>query len=364
MRAQAKSSSRIFFLIVLALIIGGFFIFASASLGKLDNEVSVFAKLTSKQLAALVIGFIAMIGAASIPYKQWRVYALPILILTALGTLLVFIPGLGITSGGARRWIDIGFFSLQPAEFLKLGLVFYFAAWVASVKDKIKTTQWGLLPLCVLLGIAGVILIAQPDVGTFLVMAAALVTMYFVGGASYKDIMILLLIGAIGAGGLAVYKPYIRERVMTYINRSDDVQGSSYQVNRSLIAIGSGGMFGRGFGQSLQKFHALPQPVGDSIFAVASEEFGFVGAVVIIALFLLFGLWGLKIAAGAPDTFSRLLVVGIVILIMSQSFMNIAAMLGLIPLTGDPLIFVSQGGSSLLFALIGCGIILNISRYA
>lgn len=359
-----KNSSRIFFGIITSLLVIGFFIFSSASLGKLGQDIGTFATLTSKQFAVLFVGFLGMLVISKIHYKQWRTYALPILIATTAATLLVFIPGLGIESGGAKRWLDLVFFSLQPAEFLKLGLVIYFAGWLAAVRDKVSTTKWGLLPLLLLLGITGGILIAQPDTGTFIVIASSLVAMYFVGGASWKNIGILFLIATIAAGGLAAYKPYIRDRIMTYINPSADSLGSSYQLNQSLIAVGSGGLVGRGFGQSLQKFSFLPQPVGDSIFAVASEEFGFLGATVLVSLFLLFGLWGLKIASGAPDTFSRLLVTGIVILILSQSFMNIAAMLGLIPLTGDPLIFVSQGGSALLFALTGCGIMLNISRYS
>lgn len=359
-----KQVSRVFFLIILAMLIVGFFIFSSASLGKLDQDVSIFAKLASKQLAVLLIGFVLMLVVSKINYKYWRKYALPILITTTIVTLLVFIPGLGIEAGGAKRWINLQIFSLQPAEFFKLGLVIYFAAWIASVKDKVTTTKWGLLPLLILLGLSAGLLIAQPDAGTFIVVAAALVSMYFVSGASYRDLAILILIGAIGAGSLAIYKPYIRERIMTYIHPTSDTLGSSYQLNQSLIAIGSGGMLGRGFGQSIQKFTFLPEPIGDSIFAVASEEFGFLGASLLISLFLLFALWGFKIAANAPDTFGRLLAMSIVIMIITQSFMNISAMLGLIPLTGDPLIFVSQGGSSLLFALIGSGIILNISRYA
>ncbi|MCE9628739.1 MAG: putative lipid II flippase FtsW [Candidatus Vogelbacteria bacterium] len=359
-----KQVSRVFFLIVLSLLVSGFFIFSSASLGKLNQDVSIFAKLASKQLAVLLTGFVIMLVVSKINYKNWRKYALPILITTVLVTLLVFIPGIGIQSGGAKRWIDLYLFSLQPSEFFKLGLVIYFAAWIASVKDKVTTTKWGLVPLLVLLGLSAGVLITQPDIGTFLVVAIALVSMYFVSGASYRDLAILALIGAIGAGGLAIYKPYIRERIITYIHPTADTLASSYQLNQSLIAIGSGGLFGRGFGQSIQKFSFLPEPIGDSIFAVASEEFGFIGASLLISLFLLFALWGFKIAANAPDTFGRLLSMSIVIMILTQSFMNISAMLGLIPLTGDPLIFVSQGGSSLLFALTGSGIILNISRYA
>jgi cell division protein FtsW len=357
-----RKNSRVFFGIILLLVVCGFFIFVSASLGKIDQDISSFVRLVTKQLVVLFVGFILMLVISQIPYKKWRQYALLMLIVTTIGTLLVFVPGLGIKAGGAYRWIGFGGFTIQPSEFLKLGLIVYFAAWISSVKTKVSDTKWGLLPLLILLGGAGAIFFLQPDIGTFLIIAVSLVAIYFVGGASLKDLGILFLIGLIAAGGLVASKPYLRQRVMTFINPDANVLSSSYQINQSLIAVGSGGMFGRGFGQSLQKFNFLPQPVGDSIYAVASEEFGFLGSVFLLSLFLLFGLWGLKIAGGAPDTFGRLLVVGIVILVMTQSFMNIGSMLGIIPLTGDPLAFVSQGGSALLFALMGSGIILNISR--
>jgi len=359
-----RRNSRVFFIIILSLVICGFFIFVSASLGKLDQDINTFVRLVTKQLVILFIGLILMLIISQIPYKKWRGYALPLLIITTLGTLLVFIPGIGIKSGGAYRWIGFGGFTVQPAEFLKLGLIIYFSAWVSTIKTKITTFKWGLLPLLILLGGTGIIFVLQPDIGTFLTISVSLVSIYFIGGGSLKDLAIIFLIGLIAGAGLVATKPYLRQRVLTFIHPSSDALGSSYQINQSLIAVGSGGAFGRGFGQSLQKFNFLPQPVGDSIYAVASEEFGFLGSVFLLSLFLLFALWGLKIAGNAPDVFGRLLAVGIVILVITQSFMNIGAMLGIIPLTGDPLAFVSQGGSALLFTLMGSGIILNISRTA
>ena len=207
------------------------------------------------------------------------------------------------------------------------------------------------------------VLLSQPDTGTLLVMLAAGFGMFFAGGARWRDIFILVGTSLSGAFLLVLSRPYIMDRILAFINPSKDPLGASYQIQQSLIAIGSGELFGRGFGQSIQKFSFLPEPFGDSIFAVTAEEFGFIGSTFLIMLFLFLALRGLKIATRAPDHFSGLVVVGIVILIVSQSFINMASMLGLFPLTGLPLLFISHGGSALFFALLGIGIILGISRY-
>lgn len=344
------------------LALGGFFIFISASLGKLDQSPSIFGRLAIKQGIVLLVGLGLFFVLSRINYKKIRPFALPILVSSFILTLLVWIPQLGSEAGGARRWLVFGSISLQPSEFLKLGLVIYFAAWLATVKNKVSTTKWGFIPLMVLLGVAASALVVQPDIGTLLVISASLVGMYFVSGANWKHLSILGLIGIIALGAIIYTKPHVRERINTFIDRTSETQSRSYQINRSLIAVGSGGVVGRGFGQSIQKFSFLPEPIGDSIFAVASEEFGFIGSVIIVMTFFIYGLIGFKISARAPDNFGKLLVIGIVILILCQSFMNIAAMLGLIPLTGKPLIFISQGGSALLFALIGSGIIASVAR--
>ena len=361
--SKPKAESRLFLLLVVLLAGFGFFIFLSASLGMVGSDLPGFIRIGLKQFAVLMAGLILMIAVANISYRHFRTYALPLLILSTVATALVFVPGLGISAGGATRWLDRGPVSFQPAELLKLGFVIYYAAWLASVKEKSGTFKQGLLPLFILLGLAGGLLILQPDTGTFLVIAAALVGQFFVGGGKWRHLFLMALLGVLAIGALAATKPYIRDRIVTFFDPDSDTLGSAYQINQSLIAIGSGGLSGRGFGQSLQKFNFLPQPIGDSIFAVASEEFGFIGAIIILLLFLAFGLGGLKIAARQTDTFGRLLAAGLVILVISQSFANIGAMLGLIPLTGEPLIFVSQGGSALLFGLTAVGIILNIARH-
>jgi cell division protein FtsW len=186
--------------------------------------------------------------------------------------------------------------------------------------------------------------------------------MLLVAGMKIRHLMLLLGLAIVLVAGLAVARPYVKERLLTFLDSSRDPQGASYQIQKSMLAIGSGGITGRGFGQSIQKFSSLPEPTGDSIFAVAAEEFGFLGACALIIIFLLFGIRGVEIARRSPDLFSGLLATGIVILIVSQSFANIAAMLGLIPLTGVPLVFVSHGGSALLFAFLEIGVLLNISK--
>ena len=213
------------------------------------------------------------------------------------------------------------------------------------------------------MGIISTVLLAQPDTGTLLVMLAAGFGMFFAGGARWRDIAILVGASISGAVLLVLSRPYIMDRILAFIDPNKDPLGASYQIQQSLIAVGSGELFGRGFGQSIQKFSFLPEPFGDSIFAVTAEEFGFIGSSLLIMLFLFLAIRGLKIAVRAPDHFSGLVVVGIVILIVFQSFINMASMLGIFPLTGLPLLFISHGGSALFFALLGIGIILGISRY-
>jgi len=202
----------------------------------------------------------------------------------------------------------------------------------------------------------------QPDTDTFIIIVFSGLAIFLAGGGGWRYIIITIAIGAIGLVGVVYTKPYVMSRIDTFINPSENALGSGYQIQQSLIAVGSGGMFGRGFGQSIQKFNVLPEPIGDSIFAVASEEFGFVGAVGIILLFIFFSFRGLKIAGKVSDTFGRLVVVGIVILIVSQAFVNIGAMVGVLPLSGITLPFVSHGGTALFVTLVEVGMILNISK--
>jgi len=359
-----KRADSIFLFIVLLLSLGGFFLFLSASLGLLAKDGARFGAIAATQGVWLVVGLGAFFLSSRVHYRFWKRHAALFLFAATLLTAAVFIPFLGFEHGGARRWISLFGFSFQPAEFLKLAVIVYFAAWFSRAAEKIKTVKYGAAPFIAVLGIAAAVLLTQPDTGTFLVVGASSFLIYFLAGGKWRHMLALVLIGTAFAFVFVEAKPYVKERIAVYLNPDADPLGSGWQVKQSEIAIGSGGLFGRGFGKSVQKFTFLPEPIGDSIFAVAAEEFGFVGGVAIIFAFFLFFLRGMRIANRAPDRFGRLLASGIVILITFQAFLNIGTMLGAVPLTGLPLPFISKGGTALLVALTGAGIVLNISRYA
>jgi len=354
-----------FFATVITLILVGFLFFFSASLGSLAKETGAkFSSIIFNQIfLGLILGTLGMLVASKINYLYYKKYAFYIFLASIFLSVLVFVPSLGFEHGGAKRWLSLGPISFQPAEFLKLGFVIYFAAWLSFVRTKVKTLKFGVLPIFLFLGLVGIILFNEPDTGTFLVIFITAMSMFFVAKAKWKHIFSLGFLALAGGGVLAYFKPYIWQRIVTFINPSADGLGAGYQLKQSLIAIGSGQWFGRGFGKSIQKFNFLPEPMGDSIFAVSAEEWGFIGSILLIILFLFFTFRGLHIASKAPNNFARLLTVGIVILVISQSFLNIASMLGVFPLTGMPLLFVSQGGTALMFTLLEMGIIFNISKY-
>lgn len=356
---------KIFFGIVIALVIIGVIMFTSASLGILaKNEAKFYSVIFAQFAFGLGGGLVALYLGFKIPYKFWRQYSLLIFIISIILTILVFIPNLGTLHGGARRWVNIFGVSFQPVEFLKIGFIMYFAAWLSWAKNRINDMRFSVLPLLILVGIITVILLKQPDTKSIILIIITALCMLFVSGVPWKYILGLLGISLIGCIILVSFKPYLMERVKTFVNPSQNSSGSSYQLQQSLIAIGSGGVFGRGLGQSIQKFNYLPEPQGDSIFAVLGEELGFIGTSAIILIYLAFALRGYKIAYRAPDSFSKLLVIGIITMITAQSFMNIASIIGVFPLTGVPLVFISHGGTALLLSLGMMGIVLNISRAA
>ncbi len=360
---RGRKVDRVFLITVFTLIIFGVAMFVSASLGILNRNKDLFFSVLFSQLAfGLGGGLVGMYLAMKIEYKFWRRYAFLIFLGSILLTAAVFIPGLGWGHQGAQRWIKIGSFSFQPVEFLKFGFVIYFAAWLSWAKNKVHDFRFGILPFSILLAIIALVLFQQPDTKSFILISLTGMSMLFISGVPIRYIL------GIGGGAILVLamlvasKPYLQERVKTFLDPSSDPRGSSYQIQQSLITFGSGGLFGRGFGQSIQKFGYLPEPQGDSIFAVLGEELGFVGTALTILLFTVFALRGLRIANNSPDLFSRLLVAGIVILISVQSFMHIASIIGVFPLTGVPLPFMSHGGTSLMIYLSAMGVVFQISR--
>jgi cell division protein FtsW len=358
-----KKVDRLFLTIVLLLTGIGLIFFVSASLGVLARSETKFYNVLFSQLAVgLIGGLIAFYLTSRINYKVWRKYSFLFLIGALALSILVFVPGLGLTHGGATRWISLGFISFQPAEFLKIAFVMYFASWLSAVRERADSFLHGLLPFFIIMAIIAAILLRQPDTKSLILMFVAGASMYFLTGVQLKKIFIIGGVAVAGFAILAFTTPYLRDRVTTFMNPDHDPQGSSYQLKQALIAVGSGGIGGKGIGQSIQKFNYLPEPQGDSIFAVICEETGFVGGLVVVLLYAAFAMRGLRISSRAPDSFGRLLSAGIIILLTAQSFLNIASITGLFPLTGVPLVFMSQGGTSLLISLAAAGIVLNISR--
>lgn len=359
-----KKVDKIFLASFLALLICGFVVFISASLGIYARDNAKFTSIVFNQtFFGLFLGLIACFITYKINYKYWQKFSFFIFLFSVLVALLVFVPGLGVSHGGASRWIYIGNLSFQPLEFLKIGFIIYFAAWIGQMKDKVQTLKYGFLPFVIIIGIVGAILLKQPDMDSFIIISIVGLAMYLVGGGKWRHIFLVVILGLVGVATVCFMKPYILDRIKTFLNPAENPLTSGYQIQQSLIAVGSGEIFGRGLGQSVQKFKFLPESVGDAIFPIAAEEFGFVGSVFIIFLFIFFVSRGLKIASLSPDIFGGLLVVGIVILITIQSFLNIAAMIGVIPLSGSPLIFFSQGGTALFFTLAEIGMVLNVSKY-
>jgi cell division protein FtsW len=354
----------VFLVITGILVLFGMFAFFSASLGVLArNESSFYSMLTSQLVLGLVGGSLALYVATKIPYLFWRKHATVILISAIAITALVFVPGLGFTHGGARRWITFAGISVQPVEFLKIAFLIYMSAWLSWAKKRVESPLFGIVPLFVILGIIAGVLLLQPDTKSIILMCGTGLAMLFLSGTPLKHLLILAGVSVGVFIILALNTPYLAQRVSTFLNPAGDPTGASYQLQQGLIAIGSGQVHGRGFGQSIQKFSYLPEPQGDSIFAVIGEEFGFIGSTLVVLLYILFAMRGLWIARRAPDVFSGLLASGLVVIISLQSFMNMASITGLFPLTGVPLVFMSQGGTSLLLSLASVGIILGISKY-
>lgn len=363
MSSTHQKIDRLFFISVGILTLAGFIVFLSASLGLLAQNGASFGTVAAKQAISLVIGIMFFYIFSKVNYRLLRKSALFILIGTVVINLLLFIPSLTIHFNGASRWLALGSLSFQPSELLKIAFIIYMAAWIYFAKDKIQSFKFGLLPYVVIVAILSALLLSQRDTDTLVIIAGTGLIMLFIAGIRFRLILLAMLLMAIMVGGVILVRPYALDRVKTFLNRGSDTQGSGYQINQSLIAIGSGQILGRGFGQSIQKFGYLPQPTDDSIFAVAAEEFGFIGGVLLLVLYmsLLFSIF--RIGNRAPDAFGGLLVMGIGILIIMESFMNIAAMLGLIPLSGVPLLFVSHGGTALIITLTTMGMVANVSKY-
>ena len=308
------------------------------------------------QAVWLGLGYTALIFFSLFDYKKLYYFSIPILIGAIVLLVAVFVPGLTVYALGARRWVNFGFFVLQPAEFVKLALAVYLSAWFS------KKEQGRFLAFALLIGMVLGLVMLQPDTGTASIIMLEALVAYFLSGGSIMHF--ILAFPVLAAAGLVLVKlePYRAARLATFLNPGGNLQSTSYHVRQILIALGSGGLTGLGIGNSLQKYAYLPENTTDSIFAIIAEEFGFIGSVVLILLFAVVIWRGFLIAAGARDTFGKLLAATIASYLGAQIVINLSAMTALIPLTGIPLPFISYGGSAFVVNMTAIGILLNISR--
>lgn len=309
-----------------------------------------------EQIVWILFGLCSLIFFSYFDYRRLYYLAVPILIAAIVLLIMVFIPGLGIKILGAHRWINLQFFVLQPAEFVKLALAIYLSAWF-STKERGRFSAFLLL-----MGIVLFLVMAEPDMGTATIILAESLAVFFLEGASLARLS--LVIPGIVVIGFILIKlvPYRAARLAAFLKSDESLENSSYHVKQILIALGAGGWFGVGLGNSLQKYAYLPENTTDSIFAIIAEEIGFVGSAFIIILFMAVVWRGFLIAQRARDTFGKLLAGAIITFLGTQALINLGAQTALIPLTGVPLPFISYGGSALIVDLTAIGILLNISR--
>lgn len=299
------------------------------------------------------------------PLTFWKQIALPLFVISLVLLIALFLPGIGANYGTSTSWINIPFLpSVQPAEIVKLSLIFYLAVWMEKRQELVRSFQYGFIPFTVLLSMVVILLAMQPDFGSVLVIAIVAASMFFAAGGNVLHIFSGALLASLMAYPIIMSKEYIRNRFLAFLNPDLDPLNIGFQIKQALIAIGSGGLFGVGFGKSIQKFGYLPEVQGDTIFAAAAEELGFLRIAFLVLAYGIIAYRGYHIAMHAKDRFSMLIAVGITSWFTFQAIINMGVNLAILPLTGLTLPFISYGGSSLLVSMIAAGILLNISRYA
>ena len=356
LKKQTKSLDKRLLYLILILTSLGLIAVADASA---PQALSVFGDkfyFVKQQAVWGGLGIILMFAVSKLNPSFWEKIATPLFFLSIVLLALVLIPGVGTKTLGARRWIILGPISVQPSEIVKLTLAIY----LAKVAAKGKTSLAFFVPLAAI----SALVMMQPDLGTTLVILAMGLSQIFVAGVNIFHFLAFAGMGSIIGFLFAVTSEYRRNRLLTFLAQSQDPLGRDYHIRQVLLALGSGGIFGVGLGQSRQKFLFLPEAATDSVFAIIAEEVGFIGALALIAVFAFFIFISLKVASRTANKFSQILGVGIVIWIGGQTILNIGSMVALVPLTGVPLPFFSYGGSALTMILIACGILLSISRHS
>lgn len=352
----------LFFAVVIISIFGVMMIYSSSNIWAEYKFDDAFKYLKSQSIF-LIVGLILMIIISKIPYTYYLDKANILLFVCFFLLILVIIPGIGTVRNGSRSWFGIGGFGIQPSEFMKLSLIIFVSKYLYKNEKNISNIKKGVLPILGITLIVFGLIMLQPDFGTGVIIVMSVVGLLFISGVSMKFFMVALVFGILGAVALIVVAPYRFKRILSFLDPWIDPLGSGFQAIQSLFAIGPGGLLGLGLGNSIQKHFYLPEPQTDFIFAIISEELGFLGIVIVSALFLTIIYRGFKISLSSKDSFSKYLAFGITFQLAFQTLLNLMVVVSLIPITGVTLPFLSYGGSSLLITLCEMGVLLNISRY-
>jgi cell division protein FtsW len=344
-------------------LVGMVMVLSASSVTALDTYGSTWT-VALRQAGWLFAGAVMCVLVMKVDYHRWRRWALPGLLASGVLLALVLVPGVGRNINGASRWLGYGPFSLQPSELAKLTVLVFVADLLARRAAWIRDAQLTLVPVTVVFGSVALLLMLQPNLGTTLVLGSIVLSVLYVAGTPILPLTALSTLGALVATGLALAAPYRRQRVLAFLDPWKDYQDAGYQNIQSLVGIASGGITGTGLGQSRAKWGFLPYAHTDFIFAIIGEELGLLGALVVVALFVTLCVLGARAALLAPDRFGMLIAAGVTVWFGVQAFVNIGAVIGILPITGVPLPFVSYGGSSLVFSMAAAGLLLNVARQA
>jgi len=364
MTTKHHAPDYVLILTFLAILVFGVVMLSSVSSAiAYDRFQDNYYYLKRQIILGVIPGVILFYFLSRIDYHRWRKLALPFLLISIGLLILVLIPGVGVGIGGARRWLNLGGFTFQPSEAVKLTFLIYLATWLAHRgRTAVKDFSYGLLPFLSLVGLIAFLMILQPDVGTMVVIVLISLIVYFIAGARWTHLLGVGAVGALALGVLIKIAPYRAARLTAFLNPDVDPLGISYQINQALLAVGSGGLFGLGLGASRQKYLFLPEVIGDSIFAVIAEELGFGGAIFVLALLLVLLFRLFSIARESRDNFGKLLISLFAVIIFLQISVNIGMNIGLVPVAGIPLPLLSYGGSSLVSTLAMLGIAESVWR--
>jgi cell division protein FtsW len=362
-KAEARSSTALLLVATVAVlnVVGVVMVLSASSVASLTDYGSPWYFFL-RQLMWTALGLVAFVFAVRFDYRRWRTLVRPLMIVSVFLLLVVLVPGVGVYVSGSRRWLGVGMFRFQPSEVAKLALLLY-AADLASRRSR-ELADWRrvALPAALVLGFFAALVMREPDLGSAMVLAVVVLAVLVAGGVKKRHLAVVFGLGISAVTMLALLEPYRRTRMLTFLEPFKDSSNAGYQISQSLIALGSGGLTGVGLGAGRAKWNFLPNAHTDFIFAIIGEELGLIGCFLVMGLFVAFAVFGARAALRAPDRFGALVAAGATVWVVGQAIINIGAVVGLLPVTGIPLPFISFGGSALIMSMLASGILVNIAR--